>query len=68
MRDHTSKLRRPFIRFFACASRIYRTWRLTSRYRSRSRGGSEALLVVGAVAGGVGAPGARGLWVEACLR
>ena len=51
IRDHTSKLRRPFIRFFACEQDL--------SYMSPDDAlpdavvqGSESLLIIGAIAGG----------------
>jgi molybdopterin synthase sulfur carrier subunit len=51
IRDHTSKLRRPFIRFFACQqdlSHMAPDEALPEPVAS----GAEPLLVVGAIAGG----------------
>jgi molybdopterin synthase sulfur carrier subunit len=51
IRDHTSKLRRPFIRFFACEedlSHLSSDDLLPSIVAS----GKEPLLIIGAIAGG----------------
>jgi molybdopterin synthase sulfur carrier subunit len=51
IRDHVSKRRRPFIRFFACEQDLSHSSPETPLPR-RVIEGEEAFLVVGAVAGG----------------
>ncbi len=51
MRDHTSKLRRPFIRFFACEQDLSHLAPDEPLPEAVARG-VEALLVIGAIAGG----------------
>ena len=51
IRDHVTKERRPFLRFFACGEDITLT-PLDTRLPDRVISGEEPLLVIGAVAGG----------------
>lgn len=51
IRDHTSKLRRPFIRFFACEEDLSHTASDDPLPDAVAKG-AEPLLIVGAVAGG----------------
>ena len=51
IRDHTSKLRRPFIRFFACQQDLSHM-APDAVLPEAVRNGTEPLLVVGAIAGG----------------
>lgn len=51
LRDHTTKLRRPFIRFFACEQDLSHL-SPDAELPAEVVRGSEALLVIGAIAGG----------------
>lgn len=51
LRDHTTKLRRPFIRFFAC-EQDWSHHGLDDPLPGAVASGREPLLVVGAIAGG----------------
>jgi len=51
MRDHTSKLRRPFIRFFACDQDLSHLSPDEQLPEAVAKG-TEPFLVVGAIAGG----------------
>ena len=51
IRDHTSKLRRPFIRFFACEEDLSHL-SPDETLPTAVAHGLEALLIVGAIAGG----------------
>jgi hypothetical protein len=51
MRDQTTKLRRPFIRFFACAQDLSHQ-APDEELPEEVRRGSETFLVIGAIAGG----------------
>ena len=51
IRDHSTKLRRPFIRFFACAEDLSHVSPDEPLPEAIARG-EEALLVIGAIAGG----------------
>ena len=51
IRDHTSKLRRPFIRFFACEQDLSHT-SPDDLLPSQVIQGKEPFLIIGAIAGG----------------
>jgi len=51
IRDHTSKLRRPFIRFFACEQDLSRL-SLDEPLPVEVSEGKEPFLIIGAIAGG----------------
>jgi hypothetical protein len=51
IRDHTSKLRRPFIRFFACGEDLSHISPFEELPQAVATG-SEPFLVIGAIAGG----------------
>jgi molybdopterin synthase sulfur carrier subunit len=51
IRDHCTKLRRPFLRFFACAEDLSHVSPDEPLPEAIARG-EEALLVIGAIAGG----------------
>ena len=51
IRDHTSKLRRPFIRFFACEQDLSHV-SLDDPLPSSVTEGKEPFLIIGAIAGG----------------
>lgn len=51
IRDHTSKKRRPFVRFFACGEDLSNAPTETPLPQAVAKG-DEPLLVVGAIAGG----------------
>jgi molybdopterin synthase sulfur carrier subunit len=51
IRDHTSGLRRPFIRFFACEEDLSRM-SPDAALPEAVAGGREAFLIIGAIAGG----------------
>jgi sulfur-carrier protein len=51
IRDHTSKLRRPFIRFFACEQDLSHM-PLDDPLPSEVIEGKEPFLIIGAIAGG----------------
>ncbi len=51
IRHHTTKQRRPFLRFFACEQDLS-LWSTTDILPERVSSGEEPLLVIGAVAGG----------------
>jgi molybdopterin converting factor small subunit len=51
LRDHTTKVRRPFVRFFACGEDFSHE-ALDNLLPEAIANGSEPFLVVGAIAGG----------------
>ena len=51
LRDHTTKQRRPFIRFFACEQDLSHL-SPDAELPAEVAGGSEPFLVIGAIAGG----------------
>lgn len=51
IRDHATKRRRPFLRFFACAEDLSHE-PLDAPYPEAVADGREPLLIVGAIAGG----------------
>ena len=51
IRDHTSKVRRPFLRFFACEQDVSHQ-SPDELLPDAVRQGAEAFLIVGAIAGG----------------
>jgi molybdopterin synthase sulfur carrier subunit len=51
IRDHTTKVRRPFIRFFACEEDLSHLG-MDEELPEAVADGAEVLLVIGAIAGG----------------
>jgi hypothetical protein len=51
IRDHVTQMRRPFLRFFACGEDLSHQ-QMDAPLPEAVANGSEALLIVGAIAGG----------------